>query len=87
MVLDAFVSDVTFLAIVVAFVYYYYLPFQTKKTKTRKFASEINNNVLLYVKIYIVVEINVYVVQMICICNQKPRKYASEIDNIMFYYM
>ena len=27
------------------------------------------------------VEINVYLVQMICICNQKPRKYASEIDN------
>ena len=71
MVLDAFVFDVTFLAIVVAFVYYYYLPFQTNK--------QINNNVLLYVKIYIVVEINVYVVQMIC--NQKPRKYASEIDN------
>ena len=71
MVLDAFVFDVTFLAIVVAFVYYYYLPFQTKKTKTRKYASEIDNNVLLYVKIYIVVEINVYVVQIYVIKNHE----------------
>ena len=63
MVLDAFVFDVTFLAIVVAFVYYYYLPFQTNK--------QINNNVLLYVKIYIVVEINVYLVQIYVIKNHE----------------
>ena len=33
------------------------------------------------------VEVNVYLVQMICICNQKPRKYASEIDNNVLLYV
>ena len=52
--------------------------------KPRKYASEINNNVLLCK--------NIYCGGYKCLCctnirNQKPRKYASEIDNIMFYYM